>query len=128
VEVAATIESRALGLAGHSQLKDGHGMLFIFGARGRYPFWMKGMTFAIDMLWLDAGTQPDGVSTVVYLASNIAPDPPDTPDAARPTYAPPPSVAALMVLEVPAGWAQAWGVQVGDVAVVSSVGEEAGGS
>ena len=113
VEVADTPETRALGLGGHAPLEDGQGMLFVFGTRGRYPFWMKGMTFALDMLWLDAGADADGWMTVVHVAPDVAPDAPGTPDADRPTYAPPAGTTAKFVLEVPAGWAQAWGVDVG---------------
>ena len=47
VEMADTPEARAIGLGGHAPLEDGQGMLFSFPTRGRFPFWMKGMTFAI---------------------------------------------------------------------------------
>ena len=113
VEVADTPEARALGLGGHAPLEDGQGMLFVFGARGRFPFWMKGMTFPLDMLWLDASPDSDGSLVVVHVARDVAPDPPGTPDAARATFGPPPGVMGAFVLEVPAGWAATWGVDVG---------------
>ena len=117
VEVADTPEARALGLGGHAPLQDGEGMLFVFSARGRYPFWMKGMTFPLDMLWLDASPSGDGSMVVVHLAADVPPDPLGTPDSARATFGPPPGVEASYVLEVAAGWAALWGVEVGTSAV-----------
>lgn len=117
VEVADTPEARALGLGGHAPLQDGEGMLFVFSARGRYPFWMKGMTFPLDMLWLDASPSGDGSMVVVHLAADVPPDPLGTPDSARSTFGPPPGVEASYVLEVPAGWAANWGVEAGASAV-----------
>ena len=86
VEVADTPEARALGLGGHAPLEDGQGMLFVFGARGRFPFWMRGMTFPLDMLWLDAPSDTDESLVVVHVARDVAPDPPGTPDASRATW------------------------------------------
>jgi uncharacterized membrane protein (UPF0127 family) len=118
--VADTPESRAQGLGGHAPLEDGQGMLFVFGAPGRFPFWMKGMTFPLDMLWLNVGSETDSDRTlvVVHLASDVEPDPPGTPDASRATYGPPPGVMGTFVLEVSAGWAAKWGVEVGASAIL----------
>ncbi|MFM7196248.1 MAG: DUF192 domain-containing protein [Chloroflexota bacterium] len=118
VEMADTPEARAIGLGGHAPLEDGQGMLFSFPTRGRFPFWMKGMTFAIDILWLDTTPAGDGSLVVVHVAAEVAPDPPGTPDADRAIYAPGPDTLASHVLEVPAGWAAAWGVLVGAAASV----------
>lgn len=53
VEVVDTPETRSKGLSGHKPLQNNEGMLFVFEKPGFYGFWMKDMTFAIDILWLD---------------------------------------------------------------------------
>lgn len=96
-----TPETRAKGLSGRLGLTDEEGMLFVFDEEGKYSFWMKGMLFSIDILWIST----DG--TIVDIAPNVSPD----------TY--PKSFIsqenARYVLELRAGWAQAHDVLVGDV-------------
>ena len=53
VEVADTLKKRSLGLGKRTSLKKGWGMLFIFGKRKPYRFWMKDMQFPLDIIWLD---------------------------------------------------------------------------
>ena len=82
-------------------MPENRGMLFVFPSDGIYAFWMKGMLFSIDMLWLAA----DG--TIVYLVQNASPD----------TYPHSfvPDKTARYVLELPAGFARSHGVGVGDI-------------
>jgi uncharacterized membrane protein (UPF0127 family) len=40
------------GLAGRPCITDTEGMLFRFTKPGQYPFWMKGMNFPIDIIWI----------------------------------------------------------------------------
>jgi uncharacterized membrane protein (UPF0127 family) len=40
------------GLAGRPCILADQGMLFIFPKDGNYPFWMKGMKFPIDIVWI----------------------------------------------------------------------------
>jgi len=102
VTLATTTADRERGLGGRTGLASDEGMLFVFDTDGLYAFWMKDMKFSIDMVWLSS----DG--TVVYMAKNVSPDTypaaftPDTP--------------ARYVLELPAGWADAHGLKVGDKA------------
>ncbi|MFH0806504.1 MAG: DUF192 domain-containing protein [Candidatus Brennerbacteria bacterium] len=51
-ETAANESARAQGLSGHAPLGINEGMLFRFDEPGVYPFWMKGMTFSIDIMWI----------------------------------------------------------------------------
>jgi len=53
VEVADTVEKRSLGLGKRSGLENGWGMLFVFEKRKQHGFWMKGMQFPLDIIWLD---------------------------------------------------------------------------
>ncbi|MDO8575927.1 MAG: DUF192 domain-containing protein, partial [bacterium] len=77
------------------------GMLFVSPEDGGHAFWMKDMLFPIDILWISA----DG--RVVYMAENVSPD--TYPQSFRP------DAPARYVLELPAGYAGAHGVSVGDV-------------
>ena len=61
VELAITPEARARGLSGRQGLTQDEGMLFVFDTPGKYPFWMKDMNFAIDMIWISED------SKVVYI-------------------------------------------------------------
>ena len=61
---------------------------------------MKDMKFPIDMLWLS------GTRRVVYMAQNVSPD--TYPEVFAPTR------PARYVLELPAGYAKAYTVGVGD--------------
>ena len=77
-----------------SGLKPGEGMLFVFDREDIYPFWMKNMSFAIDILWLD------GDKRVVDIRSSV---PPCTTDECA-VYTP--AAKAFYVLEIPAGDAE----------------------
>jgi len=104
VTVADTESARELGLGGRSGLAPDEGMLFVFPRDGRYAFWMKDMSFSIDIIWLAA----DG--TVVHIEQAISP-------ATYPeTFAP--ETPARYVLELPAGYAKAYTVKVGDKAAL----------
>ena len=100
VTVADTPETRQKGLGGRNGLAPDEGMLFIFPQDGKYGFWMKDMKFPIDILWLS------GARRVVYMAQNVSPD--TYPEVFAPT------TPARYVLELPAGYAKAYTVGVGD--------------
>ncbi len=52
-EIADTEPERAKGLMFRDALCDGCAMLFMFEEEKIYPFWMKNMKFAIDIIWID---------------------------------------------------------------------------
>ncbi len=56
LEVADTGVTRTRGLGERSALCATCGMLFVFEKPGEYPFWMKGMHFPLDIVWLLQGT------------------------------------------------------------------------
>ncbi len=53
VEVANTSEERRIGLSNHDGLPRYSGMLFAYDSPGEKTFWMKGMDFPIDIIWID---------------------------------------------------------------------------
>lgn len=68
VKIAETPSDRARGLSGREKLNADEGMLFIFPEDGIYPFWMKDMRFAIDIIWIDASWN------VVAITKNARPE------------------------------------------------------
>ncbi|MBI3972770.1 MAG: DUF192 domain-containing protein [Chloroflexi bacterium] len=104
VELARTDAQRAKGLGGHAPLGPREGMLFIFERRDIHAFWMKGMTFPLDIMWIDDGK-------VVHLENDVPPPAPGQAEATLPVYAPP--VPARYVLEGNAGFARRHGITVG---------------
>lgn len=106
VEVANTDAERAQGLSGRESLPPDTGMLFLFDKTDRYNFWMNGMKFALDYIWLN---QEQVVEITPRVPAPALSDP--FPVSLRPTR----DIDA--VIEVPAGWAEANNVTVGSEVV-----------
>src|SRR3954468_18474194 len=51
-EIADTGDLRGRGLGFRDGLKPGHGMIFIFDDASPRSFWMKGMRFCLDIIWI----------------------------------------------------------------------------
>ena len=103
VDIADTPQLRRKGLSGRENLASDSGMLFIFEKEDKYPFWMKGLNFPLDFIWIRK-------NTVVDLLPNIQLPSPLESDLTIYT----PRVPVDMVLEVSAGTIDRLGVQVGD--------------
>jgi uncharacterized membrane protein (UPF0127 family) len=108
VEVADTPAERGRGLSGREMLPENSGMLFVFDTPGRYGFWMYGMKFPLDIIWIDEKLR------VVYFVENAQP----CVNICE-TYEPP--ADALYVLEVNAGFVKKYGLKVGDVVELSGL-------
>jgi uncharacterized membrane protein (UPF0127 family) len=111
VRVADTPEKRRTGLSETATLADGEGMLFVHPDEGRHTYWMRGMSFPLDIVFATA----DGEVTTIHHAAK-----PDELDGygdfpGRGTY----------VLEVPRGYTNTTGLGVGDcLAVPAAVSPE----
>ena len=81
VLVADTPQERAAGLSGYPGLPENVGMLFVFPEPRQPSFWMKGMEFSLDLVWIR-----DGI--VVQIDASVPPPPPNTPDDQLPRYQP----------------------------------------
>lgn len=68
LELAATNSSRTLGLSGRSAMDWDRGMLFDFVQTDEYCMWMKGMNFALDIIWLNEQKE------IIYMIENVTPD------------------------------------------------------
>ena len=71
LRVADDNQERELGLSYFKSLPQDQGMLFVFDKPGIYPFWMKGMNFPLDIIWLKS--EQGGGYRVVYVARNVSP-------------------------------------------------------
>ncbi|MFN8664468.1 MAG: DUF192 domain-containing protein [Thermomicrobiales bacterium] len=104
VELAYQPADLQRGLGYRDGLAPGTGMLFLFEQPANRSFWMKGMRFCLDIIWVEGGV-------VQGAAESVCPDPADIEDADRPTQKSP--VPVSYVLEVPAGWMAENGVTTG---------------
>jgi uncharacterized membrane protein (UPF0127 family) len=103
VEVARTELQRARGLAGHAPLGAAQGMLFLFDRPDRYSFWMRGMEFPIDIIWIRDGR-------IVHIEERL---PVPVKGGELPSYTP--LAEADAVLEVRAGFSAEHRLEVGNL-------------
>lgn len=96
-EEARTVEERRKGLSDRDKLCDNCGMLFYFDTPSVYGFWIKGMRFDLDILWI-SGEEIIGVEEKVS-------------HSRQETFYPPGEVDR--VLEIGAGKIRECGIEVG---------------
>jgi len=104
VEVVSKPADRERGLSGRTHLSVNEGMLFLFEAPGLHSFWMKGMQFPIDILWIHD-------DRVIGVTERIDPQI-GVPESELAVLYPPEPVTR--VLELAAGRAKLLGAKVGD--------------
>lgn len=104
VEVAATAPEKAKGLGYRAMLEPKHGMLFPYDHKELYPFWMLGMKFPLDFVWID------GVK-VVDITTDV--QPPSGTDM----HTVHPKVPVNKILELNAGDVSRYGIKIGDTVV-----------
>lgn len=92
VEAVTSIESITKGLGERDQIGS-DGMLFFMPERREANFWMHGMRFPLDMIWIDE-------NKIVGIEKNV-PAPEDPSSFSLPSYSS--KVPVTHVLELPAG-------------------------
>lgn len=102
VEVAATEVQKQKGLGGRASLPETHGMLFPYDHKEQFEFWMRGMMFPLDFIWIDG-------KTVADITQNVPP-----PIGDEQPVIVKPAVAVDKVLEVNSGTVARIGIRVGD--------------
>lgn len=112
VDLALTSSEQTLGLGYRNGLDEDHGMLFVFDSYRSRTFWMKGMRFCLDIIWIR-----DGVITGA--AESVCPDPAGTADADRARFESEDQVN--YALEMDAGWLQSHGYGPGTIVDLSQV-------
>ena len=103
-EVVETAADQRRGLGDRDSLGQNKGMLFVYDKPGVRSFWMKGMRFAIDIIWLRQGR-------IVLIEKNVQPSPIFKKNSHLKTYGS--SVLADMVLEVSAGFSDKMKLSLG---------------
>lgn len=101
VESASNDFSRAKGLSGRERLGENNGMLFVFPKKDTHRFWMRGMKFPLDIIWIK-DRRVVGFSTDLPPANFMNME----------FYSPPEPVN--LVLEVNAGSVEKYGIKKGD--------------
>lgn len=104
VALQLTQEEQAKGLGGCRYIPKNSGMYFLFDDAAERIFWMKGMVIPIDIIWIEGGR-------VVGMHRQVQPEPLGTADAYLAQYTSPEPADA--VLEVAAGSAETYGIEVG---------------
>ena len=102
-DIADTQEKMYAGLSVRDSMNESEGMLFPFATEQPQGFWMKGMKFPIDIIWLDKDKK------VVHIEPSLTPCTPFS----CPTYTP--SQPSLYVLETVSGFAAKHDVKEGTV-------------
>ena len=106
VELAATPAERQQGLSGRERLAPREGMLFVYGEPRLLSFWMSGMLFPLDFVWIGPKC------TVVHITPEVPNPSPGAALGGLPTYSP--SSPASYNLEIGAGEAARLGLAPGD--------------
>lgn len=109
IEVANTKEKRNKGLGYRESLASDSGMLFIHDNSQKYTYWMKGMQFPIDIMWVSENTIMDYVQSAMPPVENQA-------DDTLVRYSSP--VDVNKVLETNAGFITKNNIQKGDKIIV----------
>lgn len=105
--IAQTYSEQAKGLSGLSSLPADQSMLFIFDNPGNHGFWMRGMKFPLDIIFL-LDNKVVAVHENLHPAAVNDPNPPQWGS----------EVLADKVLEINAGLAEKYDIKVGDTADV----------
>jgi uncharacterized membrane protein (UPF0127 family) len=102
IDLATTQTEQRQGLSGRDSMPPDHGMLFVFQSEDYWSFWMFEMKFPLDMIWFNSSRQ------AVFFEQNLPPCGPTSCQVFTPT------VKAMYVLEVNAGFIAAHRISLGD--------------
>ncbi len=107
VDVAKTNEQKQLGLDIYNKLPTFKGMVFPFQTAGTYSFWMKGMKFLIDIIYIENGKIVEIFPDLPYPKTST-----ETPVTVTP------ETPANYVLEINAGLSQKYNFKKGDTVII----------
>ena len=105
-EIADTPALRTKGLGYRDQLAANSGMLFVFPNGQASSFWMRGMRFPLDFVWIGADCR------VADLTERVPHPEPGAPDATLPLINP--AAPAAYTFEINAGEIERFGIEIGD--------------
>ena len=105
IELAKSTQEQRIGLSKFNELAPDAGMLFIYEMPIHHRFWMKGMHFPIDILWISG-------NTIVEITSDVPMAEAHLPLSQLKQYSS--TDAVDFVLELNAGTTQKMGIRIGD--------------
>ena len=108
IEVVSDLISQAKGLSGRDSLDEDAGMLFVYNNPATRHFWMKGMNFPLDIIWIRD-------FQIIGVHENVLHPADDEGDLSRMTSPEP----ADMVLEVNGGLVAKYHIEIEDSIVIS---------
>lgn len=108
VELATTAGQIEKGLSERNTLSEGQGMLFVFEKSDFHTFWMKGMLFPLDFIWIKG-------SKIVDLTENVQPEDFQPPNVLTPKS------KVDKVLEVKAGFIKKQQINIGDFVTYTKI-------
>ena len=112
VEIADTKEKRNKGLGGKDNMGDEEGMLFIFPETKKHTFWMKGLKFPLDFVWIRG-------NKVVDIILNAPVPKEGQTDEQLPIFMP--STEIDQVLELKAGSVEKFAIKLGDTFTLKDI-------
>lgn len=115
-EIADTPELRSKGLGERDSLPEQTGMLFLFPSGQTSAFWMKGMRFPLDFIWIGADC------TVVDLTEDVQHSPPDAPNSELEIFES--SSPAAYTFEINTGEVNKFGIEIGDKVLFRGIESE----
>ncbi len=121
VEIVSKAEDIARGLGKRKSLEASSGMLFLFDHSAVFKFWMKGMRFAIDIIWIGENLNTEGATlgrtfSIVDITKNLKPV-----RLFEKVRFHSPSAPARYVLEVNAGFCDKHRIAIGDAVTFNSI-------
>ncbi len=119
-EIADTPDLRTKGLGYRDRLAPNSGMLFIFPSGQASSFWMRGMRFPLDFVWIGADCR------VADITERVPQPEPGAPDATLPLINP--AAPAVYVFEINAGEIERFGIEIGDPARFRNIRPDAANS
>lgn len=99
-QVAESFREKISGLSGRQEMPEQEGMFFIFHNPGRHSFWMRNMSFPLDIIWFNENLE------VVEIKKNVQPD--SFPQVYQSDD------SAKYVLEINAGLSDRYNIRRGD--------------
>ncbi|MBZ0178302.1 MAG: DUF192 domain-containing protein [Melioribacteraceae bacterium] len=99
IEIAETLQERALGLMNRDKMDEKQGMFFIFPFEEEQSFWMRNTLISLDMIFVNSN------NTIVKIHKNTK----TQSDQSYPSNAP-----AIYVVEVIAGFTDKYNIKEGD--------------
>jgi len=104
IDVAKTDEQKEKGLSIYNKLPLEKGMIFPYEDSGYHPFWMKGMKFSIDIIYIQNNKIVDIFENLPFPKNDF-----QTPVIVRPT------ANSNYVLEINAGLSKKYNFKKGDI-------------